>query len=619
MGVITIGAFAGQGPRTSPSLLQDNQAVRAVNCNLFSGEIRAFKDTARSWKPTKAGYLETICLYEGSYWLHWTTDVDVAHGPIVDDDAKRLYFTGEGAPKMTTLALATQGEGTDYPLASRPLGIPAPDSADAPKPLIVTPGGGVTVNARSVTYVYTYVSDLGEEGPPNAASEVTTTHNGETVGLSGFTAPPAGYGYVTRFRIYRAATGSSGNTKFQFVAEVPSDTTTWNDQVLDKNLGEVLPSAGWKQPPENLRGLVSMPGGIFAGFFGKTVCLCEPYYPHAWPLGYRYTVDYPIVGLGVYGTTLAVLTQAHPYLMAVSHPSVVQIQKHPNPQGCVSKQGIVSSELGVIFPTSDGLFLLSDRESGLMTRDLVTKNDWAKFNPSTLHAVVHDGRYWGFYRTEVTAAGEILGGGFVIDPQEPAVRFTSVDFYAHCARVIPETDDLYFVFRVEGVNSIDKWDSGTAPRPYVWQSKHFDMSPRNFAAARLEANFQVPLTPEEIAQREGLRQEAITANQALLDGYFDADGKVLAGVDGGLGMAPLADVLFAGDRLRTPPVVDISQRYVDFTLIVDDVVRFTHRVQDSSPFRLPGGYTGRKVQLEISGTADVKKVLIGTSIASLAV
>lgn len=618
MGRITIGAFAGQGPRTSPSLLQDSQAVKAVNCNLFSGEIRSFKDTAVAWKPTKPGYLETIYLYEQSYWLHWTQDVDVAHGPIIDDDAKRVYFTGDGAPKITTLALATQGEGTDYPLASRPLGIPAPDTSDDQHPLTVTPGGGVTENARDVTYVYTYVSDLGEEGPPNTASEIVTTHNGETVGLSGFVAPPAGREYIEKFRIYRAATGASGQTYFQFVAEVPSDTETWNDQVRDEDLAEVLPSANWKSPPEALRGLVSMPGGIFAGFFGKTVCFSEPYYPHAWPTSYQYPVDYPIVALGVFGSTLAVLTQAHPYLMSVSHPSVVQIQKHPNPQGCVSKRGVVSSELGVIFPTADGLFLLSDTSNGLMTRDLVTKGDWAKLNPATLRSVVHDGRYWGFYRTEVTSEGEILGGGFVIDPQEPSVRFTVVDFYAHCARTIPETDDLYFVFRTEGVNSINKWDSGTAPRPYVWKSKHWDMSPRNFAAARLEANFEVPLTPEEIAQREALRQDVIDANQTLLDGYFDAGGNVLSGVDGGLAMAPVADVFFAGDRLATPPEVDISQRYIDFSLIIDDVVKFTHRVKDPKPFRLPAGYTGRKVQVEISGTADVKKVYLGTSVPTLA-
>ncbi|MEA4857911.1 MAG: hypothetical protein AAGU21_01070 [Solidesulfovibrio sp.] len=618
MGVLTLASFSGQGPRTSPGLLRDNMAVAAMNCDLASGEIRAFKDTQAVWTPTKPGYLETIYLYERSFWFHWATDVDVVKGPIIDDEAKRVYFTGDGKPKLTTLALATQGQGTNYPLASRPLGIPAPDSTDDKHPLTVTPGGGVTENARSVTYVYTYVSDLGEEGPPNTASDVVTTHNGETVGLGGFRPPPEGYACITRLRIYRAASGSGGSTYFQFVAEVDADTVTWNDQVLDKDLVEVLPSATWKAPPENLRGLVSMPGGLMAGFFDKTVCFCEPYYPHAWPTAYQYPVDFPIVALGVFGSTLAVLTEGHPYLMSVSHPSVVQSAKHPNPQGCVSKKGVVSSELGVIFPTPDGLFLLSDNQSGLIARDLVTKRDWRNFNPATLRAVVHDGRYWGFYRKEVTAEGEILGGGFVFDPQDQDVRFTEVDFFAHCAQSIPESDDLFFVFRGNGINTIHKWDSGTAPRPYVWRSKTWEMSPRNFAAARVEANFEAPLTPAELAQRQALRQAVIDANQARIEAYFDEQGGLLAGVDGGLAMAPVADVLFAGDLLETPPVVDISRRYVDFKLIVDDLVRFVHRVADPKPFRLPGGYTGRKVQIEIAGTADVKKVLVGTSVTALA-
>lgn len=58
-------------------------------------------------------------------WLSWLTDVDVATTTSLNDEEQRIYYTGDGVPKVTNYELAAQGGGP-YPVASYDLGIPIP-------------------------------------------------------------------------------------------------------------------------------------------------------------------------------------------------------------------------------------------------------------------------------------------------------------------------------------------------------------------------------------------------------------------------------------------------------------------------------------------------------------
>jgi hypothetical protein len=127
--LVRLSQFSGIIPRSDPHLLPPSAAVVAENCKMVSGNLRPWKNPVTVNTPTKAGVKKTIYLYEGSFWLSWTQDVDVAKRPLSNDSFKRLYWTGEGTPKMSTYDLITTG-GTDYPHASYDLGIPAP--VDAP-------------------------------------------------------------------------------------------------------------------------------------------------------------------------------------------------------------------------------------------------------------------------------------------------------------------------------------------------------------------------------------------------------------------------------------------------------------------------------------------------------
>lgn len=126
--LVRLNQFMGLAPRLDPHLLPNMAAVVAQNCKMTSGSLKPWKTTLTVATPTKAGTKQTIFLYDSTYWLSWTQDVDVVTGPLANDTYKRLYWTGEGAPKMSTYNLVVNG-GTDYPNASLPLGIPAPTTA----------------------------------------------------------------------------------------------------------------------------------------------------------------------------------------------------------------------------------------------------------------------------------------------------------------------------------------------------------------------------------------------------------------------------------------------------------------------------------------------------------
>ena len=92
--IIKLSAFQGESPRTIPRLLPESMAQQAYNTKLENGALKpihrarfveALSDTA-----------QTIYLHKGE-WISWQSVVDVVPGPVADD---RLYFTGDGAPKL---------------------------------------------------------------------------------------------------------------------------------------------------------------------------------------------------------------------------------------------------------------------------------------------------------------------------------------------------------------------------------------------------------------------------------------------------------------------------------------------------------------------------------------
>ena len=124
-----IDSFRGEAPRVSPHLLPDNAAQEAINAQLFSGNLTAWRQFSTTEGLVNAGPVRTVYLLNDA-WLSWDQDVDVARGIISGDTTYRTYLTSPGLyaePRFTNYALATTGA-KPYPVTTRPLGVPGPES-----------------------------------------------------------------------------------------------------------------------------------------------------------------------------------------------------------------------------------------------------------------------------------------------------------------------------------------------------------------------------------------------------------------------------------------------------------------------------------------------------------
>jgi hypothetical protein len=500
MAALQIKSFGGISPKVPPRYLQDSQAQTSLNADVFQGSLKpllALGSTVATL--TKVGTPLTIYRFgqntvsDSQYWFHWLTDVDVCRSQIAGDVSEWTFYTGDGAPKATYNAIALSG--SNYPTVSRPLGIPAPGSA-ATVSVVGTPTEATDIPETRV-YTYTLVnkeSGFDFESAPAPASAEVNVRVGQSVTLVGFSTVPSGYTASHR-RIYRATAGV-----FLFVAEIAVSAVSYSDTVTAENLGEELPSLTWLPPPDTLKGLINLPGGVMAGFTGRDVYFCDPYHPHAWPVQYMQSLDFLVVGLGRMDTTLAVLTTGTPYFIQGSAPDSMVVVKSDLEQACASKRSIVSLNGAVIYASPDGLVSLSPSGSKIITEKYFTRAQWqALFLPSSIYAYQHDMKYFGFYNNGTTS------GGFIYDASTG--EFTTHDIYAAAGYNDLQVDKL---FLAGADRNVKVWGAG-ALKTVTWKSKKFTLPQvMSFSCAQLEAE-SYPMTAKVYAGGTLVHTQTVTS------------------------------------------------------------------------------------------------------------
>jgi len=326
------------------------------------------------------------------------------------------------------------------------------------------------------SYVYTFVSAYGEEGPPSAASTVITTDDNMSVSITGLeTSHSKSNLNLSKKRIYRSNTGSN-TTAFQFVAEVTLATTSYTDTSRNSELAELIPSTYWIGPPDDdtslypdgpMKGLVALPGGVFAGFTGKRVCFSEPFLPHAWPAAYRVTLEEEVVGIEVAGNGVIVGTKGTPYLITGSDPQSMTAIRMEAGQACLNKRSMVDMGPFVMYAGPDGLVAAAGTDVRILTESILSPSQWqASYYPATMTGFLWEGRYVGFY---TTGSGY---GGFIFDPRE-GVDGALVDLDASAlirgGFTDPDDSQLYLII----ANKIEKFQGSSTAVTYNWKSKEY--------------------------------------------------------------------------------------------------------------------------------------------------
>lgn len=600
MALIKVDRFAGQTPRLSPRLLAPEQAQSAVNCKLWSGELRPFRGLARVRNLECLQAPKTLYRLGQRFWLHFQDHADIVRGPVPGDRYERTYITGLGAPRVTDARLAAKARHDGQAIACRFMGVPAPQTA--PMARINRTGAGAF---ESRAYVYTFVNEYGEEGPPSPPSRAIDVSVDASVLLSGMEHPPVSVAgldtAIAARRVYRTETPGDGAAFFSFVAEIDARLTGFVDNKPSSDLGELLASASWYPPPMDMQGLIALPNGVMAGFTGNAICFSEPFTPHAWPPEYRLFTDQPIVALGAYDTTIVAATTAHPYLVTGATPAAMSMSRLPGRQACVSRRGLVSSEAGVVYPTPDGLYLIGPKAGVLVTRDLFTRDEWQALSPQTMHAVIHDGRLFIFH-----GHGGPDSGGLILDRAEPSAGLTRLDFHASAAYSDTGLDHLYLALDSPSGPCIAQWEGEAAAIPYTWRSKTFlTPRPHNMAAAKVLADYPDRLSEAGQAALNARRSESIAANRA----------QIIAGAEsfGALNGRALADLAVNADTLQKVPPPYQEPPGLRFSLHGDGKQRLTREVLGPGLLRLPAGYTAREWEIELTADFAVRELRLAPS------
>lgn len=472
--------FSGIAPGVAPRLLAEQFGQEAENLDFESGRFAPLAIEGTSVKTLANSIRRSIWYLDSDsaapIWLEWNEEnISAVEGPIPDDTADRFYWTGESYPRMSTRALIANN--THYRL-----GVPAPSSA----PTVAKSGTpDASMTAEETAYVYTFVTDFGEEGPPSAASaivEATIKSGAETVTVgipsySGMT--NLAFGTDAKKRIYRANVGST-NAQYQFVAEEPYASTSYTDSKESSQLGEVLPSLTWIGPPNDdtndypdgqLMGLTPVANGIFAGFSGKRLCLSESYLPHAWPVDYRITLENDIIAIGTTANGIVALTDGKPYFVTGVDPSAMTATQINLAQGCVNEKSVVDLGDVVLYAGPDGLCGISGTQGEVITRGLISPKQWnADFYPETIRAFEHEGTYVAFYTTG--SGSSTVHGGWVYDPRASEAAISTLTTNAE-RRGGFKNDKTGELFVIVG-NAVQPYRASTTTnRLGKWKSKKY--------------------------------------------------------------------------------------------------------------------------------------------------
>ena len=532
--------FLGAMPRLDDRQLPPNAASIAEDCWLSS-----FRPAPLPAMPPLAGTdafrstVKTIFPYDQPTgqpirWIQWDDDVDVVRAPVRDDTENRILWMGDGHAKQINASILQAGGGSYFRgnvqagegLPARRLGVLAPENAPTVTAVDLTNQESDQL-AVFDAYVLTYVTDLGEEGPPSPPSAVVQrgfeedgTIQTVTVGDLG-TSGPTGANFYTKKRLYRTAVGTA-STSYQFLVELPITTPSYSDSTSSGELGSGLVSQDWDPPDDDLRGLIALPNGVLAAFKGREIHFSEPYQPHAWPPVYIQVIEEDIVGLGNYGTSVVVGTKSSPYLVSGAAPAFATVAKMELDQACIAKRSFTRVEQqGTAYASPDGLVLVGPSGGRLLTRSAWNREGWQALNPHTLQAHYHDEAVVGFYD----------GGGFAFSSEFEGAISLSDDILASHRDL--ENDTIYVVPSSD--NKVREWKASDPDAPtrttMKWRSGLYSGALRTFSMAQVIAEsypVKLILMADGESHEYDVRGEApfrLSAIPLASKWYFEVQGR----------------------------------------------------------------------------------------------
>lgn len=628
---LTFQQFSGIAPRIAPRLLPATLAQEALDVKLWSGELRPhYADTIIKYIPNHTQSIYRYKWKNKKYnWLGWAKSVNVVKGPVYDDENNRIYLmVNDGTGFLVTDSSLLEDRDYINGLESKAyaVAIPEPGQSD-----IWVSGGTGSGDIESRSYVYCYVRqwsdgtiDVGKSSGPlknnsDRSRYTVDVRPGQVVDMS-IVDPIAhanGIGAgINKIYIYRSEVTSAGQALYSYVDQFDVNTNRvtnnpaavwvangsyykYSDSKPSTSLGEACPSIYWDPPVTGLKGLVSLQNGLFAAYKDSTIYVSDWNAPHAWPYEHTVTIDYPIVGLGSFGNTIVVCTEAAPVLITVTDPTKPTTRAIQENCPCVSAGSIVSTRNGVIFASTNGLVLINSASPTFITEKIITQDEWLPLHPESLQAAFLNNTYYGFFTnptekaagflfdldsyTYSTVYNSIVSSGMVYTSQPTKIVYNDV-----------EQSQLYVCCPLENKTQYSLNSFGTDSRinkSFRWRSK-VNVSPQGlFTLSCAQVNFTKlsSLKPEPPVWEGRLAGSAlgmVYVNKQPVNGWCKTN------------------------------TIELYDKTV-FNYYVDGKLRFTKNIVDSKPFRLPSGFRGETVEIELKSNSHVHSVILASSMGEL--
>lgn len=628
---LTFSQFSGIAPRIAPRLLPATLAQEALDVKLWSGELRPhYADTIIKYIPSTTQSIYRYKWKNKKYnWLGWAKSVNVVKGPVYDDENNRIYLmANDGTGFLVTDSSLLEDRDYINGLESKAyvVAIPEPGQSD-----IWVSGGTGSGDIESRSYVYCYVRqwsdgtiDVGKSSGPLKNSSDRSRYTvdvrpGQVVDMS-IVDPIAhanGIGAgINKIYIYRSEVTSAGQALYSYVDQFDVNTNRvtnnpaavwvsngsyykYSDSKPNTSLGEACPSIYWDAPVTGLKGLVSLQNGLFAAYKDSTIYVSDWNAPHAWPYEHTVTIDYPIVGLGSFGNTIVVCTEAAPVLITVTDPTKPTTRAIQENCPCVSAGSIVSTRNGVIFASTNGLVLINSASPTFITEKIITQDEWLPLHPESLQAAFLNNTYYGFFTnptekaagflfdldsyTYSTVYNSIVSSGMVYTSQPTKIVYNDI-----------EQSQLYVCYPLENKTQYSLNSFGTDSRinkSFRWRSK-VNVSPQGlFTLSCAQVNFTKlsnlkPEPPVWEGRLAGSALGMVYVNKQPVNGWCKTN------------------------------TIELYDKTV-FNYYVDGKLRFTKNIVDSKPFRLPSGFRGETVEIELKSNSHVHSVILASSMGEL--
>lgn len=490
-------------PKLDAKKTPPNVAIVAKNCTAETGVLKPLAGPDLVHTIPKPGAIRSI--YKcGSTWLGFTSaNMSFVRAP---SESGRVYYTGDGYPKHTDEDLCIAGGVPSlYPSTTWRMGVSRPEAALSLALEKYDDGieYGEIIGVASYRYSYVHYIDSGymEESAPSPPSMPVPIRSNEQVTLSGFVPSTQAGVNNLYYRVYRSLDGGEyeavpvgrdGNGDFIFDMSVADDEFIDIDvqtNEIYQNVNIVCAVLGWDALPDTAANLCQFQNGIMAATYGRKVLFSELFVRYAFPQGLSDTKDYSVdlpsepVRIAPFNEMLIVGMAGKPYVISGADPSSMQLSPLEYPQSCIGD--MCSTEVGVFYPSPDGLVLCDGVTAIPVTTDTFSISQWRALNPANLKLFYHNDKLIGFFKG--TSTGIIFD--FKVSKDIVDIDLGDIVFYD--GHLVPGEDKLYILGLDDGSYHVYEWEGGSL-MTMEWKSRFPMKSTDSFYEAyRVQGQYSV--------------------------------------------------------------------------------------------------------------------------------